>query len=180
MHKAKHPLPTAERIRSLFHYDPLTGIFVTKLSRKTGQGEAGRTVGAKDARGHLFARVDGKHYKLHRLAWVYMTGEWPKNMIDHKDRVGDNNTWENLRECTNGENQMNTGAQVNNKLGVKNVSRMKNGSFKAVVQAYKKIHVQIFQDLSEAAEWAKQKREELHGEFARHTTTLNKPEEAKS
>lgn len=162
------PLPTVERIRELFNYDPETGIFTTKKSRKCGQGEAGRTVGAKDARGHLFARVDGKHFKLHRLAWVYMTGEWPANMIDHKDRVGDNNAWSNLRECTNGENQMNKGPHVNNRLGVKNVSQMKNGDFKATVQAYGNVHAQVFKDLDEASEWAKQKREELHGEFARH------------
>jgi len=164
------PLPIVERIRELFNYDPETGIFTTKKSRKCGQGEAGRTVGAKDARGHLFARVDGKHFKLHRLAWVYMTGKLPENMIDHKDRVGDNNVWSNLRECTNGENQMNTGPQINNRLGVKNISQMKNGAFKATVQAYKKIHVQIFLDLEAAASWARQKRIELHGEFARHNT----------
>jgi hypothetical protein len=55
------------------------------------------------------------------LIWLYMTGEWPSDDIDHRDRDGLNNRWANLREATRSQNLANRCAQVNNAIGVKGV-----------------------------------------------------------
>ena len=157
----------AARIRELFDYDQEKGNFIRKFQANCADGQPGSIAGSLKKDGQIWIRIDGIKYTLHRLAWLYMTGAWPVAMIDHKDLDNTNNAWSNLRECTNGQNQMNTGPQSNNKLGVKNVHRMKNGRFMARVGKDKKYHQKIFRDLDSAASWADSKRKELHGEFAR-------------
>jgi HNH endonuclease/AP2 domain len=51
--------------------------------------------------------VDRQHYLAHRLAWLYMTGAWPKDQLDHKNGVRNDNRWHNLRETTAQENAHN-------------------------------------------------------------------------
>lgn len=48
--------------------------------------------------------IHGYHYKASRLAWLYMTGEWPKYEMDHINHVKDDNRWVNLRDVTPAEN----------------------------------------------------------------------------
>lgn len=88
---------TAERLRELLHYDPLTGVF----SRN------GKRVGSN--RGHRYVRVyvDGRMYFAHRLAWLYMNGFWPSHGVDHEDGDGFNNRWKNLRPATQAQNLQN-------------------------------------------------------------------------
>ena len=65
--------------------------------------------------------IDGKAYKGQRLAWLLHTGKWPKKQIDHINRVRDDNRFENLREATKSENQINSGMYKNNKSGYRGV-----------------------------------------------------------
>jgi len=37
-----------------------------------------------------------------------MTGQWPKEYIDHKNRKRDDNRWCNLREATHSQNYVNS------------------------------------------------------------------------
>lgn len=157
----------AERVRELFHYNQETGDFIRKTVANTPGGHVGSIAGSLKKDGQIWIKVDGARYTAHRLAWLYMTGSWPADMIDHKDLDNTNNAWSNLRECTNGQNKMNTCHQANNRLGVKNVHRIRNGSFKASVCKDKRYHQKIFKTVEEAAAWADAKRKELHGEFAR-------------
>jgi len=62
---------------------------------------------------------------MHRLAWLYMTGEWPENQIDHINHIGTDNRWVNLRDTD--ENPMNRGMQGNNTSGFTGVSWHKYG-----------------------------------------------------
>jgi hypothetical protein len=48
--------------------------------------------------------IDGKLYGAARLAWLYVHGEWPKNQIDHINRLRDDNRLVNLRDVTHTEN----------------------------------------------------------------------------
>lgn len=66
----------AEKLRLLVSYDPATGECRWLQSR--GKGRAGQLVGCMNSRGYLVTRIDGKNYKLHRLIWLWVHGEWPR------------------------------------------------------------------------------------------------------
>jgi hypothetical protein len=69
----------------------------------------------------LVARIDGERFLLHRLAYFYMKGTWPKDEIDHRNLRKDENRFANLREATRQLNAANIGPQRNNPLGRKGV-----------------------------------------------------------
>lgn len=97
---------TCERLRELLHYDPLTGVF-TRLVRTSNRINVGDIADAKSADGHIQFWVDGKLHYGHRLAWFYMTGSCPPEIVDHEDTDPSNNRWLNLRDGSNGINQEN-------------------------------------------------------------------------
>lgn len=60
-------------------------------------------------------RIFYKGYYLHRLAWLYVNGDWPSGEIDHRDGVKTNNRIDNLRDVSTKINNENTRvAQANN------------------------------------------------------------------
>lgn len=52
-------------------------------------------------------RIASGFYYSSRLAWLYMTGSWPKDQIDHINRIKDDDRWENLREANQSQNSYN-------------------------------------------------------------------------
>jgi hypothetical protein len=110
---------THDRLRKILHYDPITGNF-TWLANKSNRN-AGKIAGSVTDNGYRLIKINGRNYLGHRLAWLYMTGEWPKEMVDHKDRIKFNNVWTNLREATRSQNQANAGLPSTNCSGIKGV-----------------------------------------------------------
>jgi hypothetical protein len=113
---------TAERLRELLHYDPNTGEFRWRVAKKGMY--AGTVAGCHNryGDGYRLIGIDGRLYREHRLAWLYMTGAWPTHEIDHinGDRV--DNRFCNLQEATPTENRRNSRKRVNNTSGYKGVS----------------------------------------------------------
>lgn len=104
---------TAARLRELLHYDPETGIFIRARGCR-----AGKATGAmRPPKNYLYISVNGASYSAHRLAWMYVTGAWPKDQIDHRDGDRANNAFTNLRECGNAENSQNRGIRSDNASG---------------------------------------------------------------
>ncbi len=102
------PVLTADRLRELTHYDPLTGIFTRVKAvgnNKIVPEERAGCVRPSD--GYRVMYVDGKLYQEHRLAWLYMWGEWPTFKIDHKNRDKADNVFDNLRDVTAQVNAVN-------------------------------------------------------------------------
>ncbi len=109
-------------VRELFDYCPQTGDLVWKIAHGPSNRIPAGTVAGSLSRGtHLTVRIGGKNYYCHRLIWLWMTGAWPVEEIDHKNRDGCDNRWSNLRQARHGENQMNCGLRTDNTSGVKGV-----------------------------------------------------------
>jgi hypothetical protein len=95
---------TAERLRELFLYDPETGVFTRRASlRKVGCKKKGTLSGGG---GYTYFTVDYFKYYAHRLAWLYVYGEWPTE-VDHIDGNRSNNAISNLRDVTRSRNILN-------------------------------------------------------------------------
>jgi hypothetical protein len=112
-------------IMAILDYDPQTGLFRWKASR--GAVRAGAVAGCVDTKGYIVITINFTSYKAHRIAWLIITGEWPDRDIDHINMVRSDNRQSNLRLATKSENAANTGAQINNKLGVRGVCRRARG-----------------------------------------------------
>lgn len=120
---------TAERLRELLEYNPQTGAFVR---RKTG-----KVLCALDkSTGYYRACFDGRQYYHHRLAVLYMTGDWPPQRVDHRNLIKTDNRWENIRCASHWENVANKPMHKRNKAGMKGVVVSPNGkSFRAYGRA---------------------------------------------
>lgn len=109
-----------EKVKRHVSYDPETGHF-TRLVRTGRRHHIGDRADCLDGQGYRFVVIDKERFLAHRLAHFYMTGEWPEHVIDHRDRDGTNNAWNNLKPCTQSENMQNQGPRTNNSTGYKNV-----------------------------------------------------------
>jgi HNH endonuclease len=71
------------QLKELLHYDPDTGTFTRLCAR--GVAKAGdKTNGVNGGRCIVF-RVAGRRWPAHRLAWLYIYGEWPRGDLAPKD-----------------------------------------------------------------------------------------------
>ena len=85
---------TYAEAKAAVRYDPIDGCF---FSLKTGE-EVGY-VNCKLSR-YITVEINGARCRANRLAWLLMTGDWPRHVIDHKDHDRTNNRWLNLRDIT--------------------------------------------------------------------------------
>ena len=90
-------------LREALHYDPDTGIFTWKVATASCV-KVGAEAGCVKNDGYRAIGMGGKSYKAHRLAWLYVHGEWPKEQIDHINHIRTDNRMENLRPASGGEN----------------------------------------------------------------------------
>ncbi len=160
---------TQGRLKELLHYDKMTGFFYWLDTRhngaKVGSVAGGVSRGERD--GYWRIRVDGKKYRAHRLAFVYMTGNWPQGLVDHKDGSKVNNAWRNLRQASNGQNKANGKAYRNNVVGLKGVTA-KGKKFQARIRKNNElVHLGTFETALAAHEAYRFAAKQLHGEFAR-------------
>jgi len=95
----------AVRLRELLVYDPEAGVMTRRV--RVGCAAAGSPFGTRDGNGYLVGSVGNRLYRLHRLAWLYMTGEWPQGEVDHINGDRADNRWANLRDVSKAENMQN-------------------------------------------------------------------------
>ena len=154
---------TAEWLRANMVYEPETGVF---LWRVRGPGRMmGKVLGTTVWPGYRSMKVDGVLYYAHRLAWLYVHGEWPSASIDHRDGNKGNNAISNLRIATHSQNAAGkkTARRVAPARGV-----MPHGvGFVARLYHGGKRHYLGYHSTLEAAKAAYEaKAKEIHGEFA--------------
>jgi hypothetical protein len=159
---------TQTRLRELLNYDPVTGEFQHRFS-KGGFGRPERLAGVLTVQGYRIIGVDGERLRAARLAWLYMTGEWPKHFVDHINNDPADDRWCNLREASQSENMANGSDRVDNTSGYRGVTWDKErNKWVAQVQFKGKNHFcGRYSTKEEAAVARDAKAQILHGAFAR-------------
>ena len=142
---------TAEKLRSILRYDPATGIFTWKVSTSNSV-KVGDVAGCPGGAGYLQIRLQSRLHQAHRLAWMYVYGEWPKLTIDHINRNRSDNRISNLRDVSHKQNHQNRRKPSNNTSGHSGVLWDKQKSkWKAqITHNQKKIHLGYFATIEEA------------------------------
>ena len=153
---------TQERLKELLNYDSETGIFIW-LERR-GSTPKGSRAGAANTNGHIKIVVMGVAYLAHRLVWLYHSGMWPANEIDHVNGVRDDNRRCNLRECTHAENMQNRRTPSNNKSGHIGVSwSSAAGKWAARIQSSGKTYnIGVFSSVEDAASAYREAKAIMH------------------
>lgn len=105
MPKAK-PLPSQERLKELLDYDPETGLFYWKV-KPSVLVRAGSKAGYTRKDNYVAIKVDKQLFLAHRLAWKYVHGTDPVNVVDHKNGDPSDNRISNLQHVTQRQNTEN-------------------------------------------------------------------------
>jgi len=119
--------------------------------------------------GYLEIRIGGRNYKVHRLAFLYMTGIWPPHEIDHINNDRADNRWANLGMATHAKNICNVPVRKHSASGVKGVSwHSRLSKWKAQISLNGKTrYLGIRDTCEEAAALYADAAVKYHGEFAR-------------
>lgn len=146
-------------VRYLFKYSKRTGLFTRRVS-VSPKALKGMVAGEKHPRRYVAISIRNKKYYAHRLAWLYVTGEWP-DQIDHINGVKSDNRWRNLRAADyrlNSENRFKP--QSNNTLKTLGVSPSDGKGFRARIGVRgKEMHLGTFPTKKKAhAVYVKAKR----------------------
>lgn len=146
------PKLTLERLREVLRYEPENGAFFW-LKDCNQKRRAGDKAGNADNKGYWCIMIDGKTYKGHRLAWLWMTESWPEREVDHINLDKSDNRWENLRAASHARNCANTPRKVTNRVGAKGIRLTTSGKYVArIMKDQKPYHLGAFVTLKEAKE----------------------------
>lgn len=143
---------TQKRLKELLDYHPGTGVFTWRINRG-GTAKTGSVAGCVLGDEYLQIQIDGKGYYAHRLAWLYVHGEFPPDQLDHINRVRADNRIANLRPATNAENNQNQCRRSDNTSGVVGVYWYKQlGKWRALIQLNGRLmHLGYYKTIEEAA-----------------------------
>lgn len=146
--------PSQEYIRSLFEYRD-GGLYRLTNIRNGSNGKIGDRAGNLGSDGYRKIGIDGKHYKEHRLIWIYHHGSICEGMIiDHINRISTDNRIENLRMVDNSLNLLNR-----NSKNIRIVDCPK--PYEARIGHKGTTISKFFYTEQEASEWIAQKKSEI-------------------
>lgn len=121
------------RLESLFIYNESSGTFTYAFTR--GRFVVGTKSGSMTSKGYRTIMIDGRQYRAHRLVWLWHTGEWPDQEIDHINGQKDDNRFINLRLATSQQNNANRAPTRQNTSGLKGVSlNQRRGKWYAMIR----------------------------------------------
>lgn len=168
------PLISQAEARGRFNYDAETGVFTDKAT--------GKPAGKVDAHGYLCARIGGRTVPLHRLAFLWMLGHWPRALVDHVNGKVDDNRWGNLRLATPTQNAQNRRAVKSSnpaKEWHKGVKVGKDGRYRVTITVDGVMHnvPGSFDSASQAEKVYRETCHRMFGQFERTVgaATVNAP-----
>lgn len=111
---------TQDELKKLLHYCPITGAF-TWVTRPSNRVKIGDVAGFIATDSYVFIRIAGTLYYAHRLAFLYMTGAWPADLVDHDNHTRSDNRWSNLKAANSLQNTQNAALSKNSTSGINGV-----------------------------------------------------------
>lgn len=155
---------TQEELKAQFNYDQETGLFtrIKVMSRFNTKSKVGDVANYVHNDGYITIVINRIGYRAHRLAWLYIHGEFPKEQIDHINRITTDNRIVNLREATMVENQRNQGIQKNNTSGILGVYWHKRHK-RWIAKCIK--HIGSYKTIEEATDAYNKVAKSIYGEF---------------
>lgn len=166
---------TQTRLREVMHYEPETGEFTRLSGRRYGP------VGTVTEKGYLRISVLGELHYAQRLAFLYMTGEWPTAIADHENGNPLDNRWENLRDADFSSSVANTIVRSTSSNSIKGVSSMFDARYdvtymvakarfrnKERAKHFSVRKMGLLEATYAAAVAARDMRDEMHGKFVCH------------
>ena len=105
---------TQELVKSLFRYDSKKGVLYWRFSPNNSV-DISKPAGFLGNRGYRVITYKKKKYLRSRLVFLYHHGYFPK-IVDHKNRLKEDDRIENLREVTYSLSSINRRGYCNTKL----------------------------------------------------------------
>lgn len=176
-------LPPYEYLHECFAYDPQSGQLKWKKRPRHhfpfvgtmdyfNKMHAGNLTGVvqhkrKGAVTGLYLCLNSENYPAHRIIFKLMTGRDPIGLIDHINRDPTDNRWNNLREATTSQNNINSKVYSTSTTRVKGVTFCKDkGKYKVrIMHNGASIHLGYFDSVTDAANAYSAKARELFGEY---------------
>lgn len=155
---------TQEELHEILEYNPENGLF--RWKSVFNKRERGWFAGSSTGR-YLMIWIKGKYYQTHRIAWLYTSGHWPKE-IDHINRNKMDNRITNLRDVSKSQNTINAGLRIDNKHGSTGIhfdNRKANKQWFASIKKGKEKRSAYFSTKEEAIECRKKWELELYPEL---------------
>lgn len=166
---------TAERVRELLDYDPVTGVFTWKPRRlsefpsgricKSWNAQYAGTIAGCPKDGYIQVSINDQRYRAHRLAWLWSKGRWPpkSKYLDHRNGIRNDNKIANLRPATPSQSAKNTTTYSDHRGLYKNGS----GWAARIHTNGRCIYLGTFRTRETAQSVYEAARKKYHGEWAR-------------
>ena len=96
---------SSEILKKYLKFNSETGLFTWIYLNKIRKNN--NLAGTIIKQGYIRITLNKKAYFAHRLAWLYIHGEFPKGQIDHINGIRNDNRIDNLRIVTARQNNQN-------------------------------------------------------------------------
>ena len=107
---------TQKELQQFLDYNLTAGVFIWKGGRRMG-----KVAGTQTHKGYTQIKIKGKCYRAGRLAILYVDGAFPEDQVDHRNRIRNDDRYDNLICCSQSYNMQNVGVPKNNTTGIRGV-----------------------------------------------------------
>lgn len=157
---------TADSLREMLCYDSETGIFTWRETRHWRALKGTVAGGCSHQRGYRAIRINYRSYLAHRLAWLYVYGEWPSKEVDHINGDTADNSIKNLRQCTRQQNCWNGTVRDQNGVGERHIYRRGNSFRVKFLKNKKYLYNRQFKTLERAIAERNAVSKQLFGDYS--------------